>query len=238
MNASHRHHDSEGSAPKFFGRRRGRALRAGQQELLDTLLPQVSVPLDGASIDPMSLFDDDVRRIWMEIGFGGGEHLADLAEANPDIGFIGCEPYINGVAKLLTAMRDRNLTNIRVLADDARLLMTKLKDGCVDRAFVLFPDPWPKKRHWDRRFIGPANLPALARIVRPGGELRAATDHPGYLAWMLMHVPRDPNFEWMADGPDDWKVRPDDWPATRYERKSLAGKPHFLRFVRRSEANA
>ena len=228
---------ADAKAPKFYGRRRGRALRQGQQALLDTMLPEIGIPIDGdpgrADLDPVSLFETPCAAVWLEVGFGGGEHLADLAEAHPDIGLIGCEPYVNGVAKLLTAVRDRNLRNVRVLADDARLLTARLRDASVDRIFVLFPDPWPKKRHWERRFIGPGNLPELARILKPGGELRAATDHPGYLTWMLMHLGRASAFEWLAEGPDDWRRRPADWPPTRYERKSLAGVPHFLRFRRR-----
>lgn len=225
--------DEPGKRPQFYGRRKGRALRAGQRKLLATLLPEISIPMEDAVIDPLTLFDPTIENVWMEVGFGGGEHLADLAEAYPNIGFIGCEPFINGVAKLLTTVKDRNLTNVRILDDDARLLMSKLEGGSISRIFVLFPDPWPKKRHWERRFIGPRNLDSISRILQSGGELRAATDHPDYLTWTLLHVPKHPDFEWLAEGPKDWKVRPSDWPATRYERKSLAGRPHFLRFVRR-----
>ncbi len=219
--------------PKFYGRKRGRALRAGQQALVDTVLPSLRVPLDGPAFDPRDLFGDAVKRVWLEVGFGGGEHLADLAQDNPDTGLIGCEPYVNGVAKLLTAVRERDLDNVRILDDDARLLLARLPDRSIDRIFVLFPDPWPKRRHWNRRFLGPENLPALARVLKPGGELRAATDHPGYLTWMLMHLCRHPGFEWLAEGPADWRQRTADWPPTRYEKKSLAGVPHFLRFLRR-----
>jgi len=225
--------DTPDQPPKFYGRKRGRALRAGQQSLVDTLLPDLRVPLEQPIADPRHLFGGKVDRVWLEVGFGGGEHLADLAEAHPRTGLIGCEPYVNGVAKLLTAVRDRGLGNVRILDDDARLLLARLPDGSIDRVFVLFPDPWPKRRHWNRRFIGPENLPALARILKPGGELRAATDHPGYLTWMLMHLGRHPDFEWLAEGPADWRQRPADWPPTRYERKSLAGVPHFMRFRRR-----
>ena len=225
--------DAPDQPPKFYGRKRGRALRAGQQALIDTLLPSLRIAPEEPVPDPRRLFSRDVERVWLEVGFGGGEHLAELAENHPGTGLIGCEPYVNGVAKLLTAVRDRGLENVRILDDDARLLLAQLPDQAIDRIFVLFPDPWPKRRHWNRRFLGPENLPALVRVLKPGGELRAATDHPGYLTWMLMHLCRHPGFEWLAEGPSDWRQRPPDWPPTRYEKKSLAGVPHFLRFRRR-----
>lgn len=222
-------------APKFHGRRKGRPLRPGRQALIETLLPRVAIPTDTADLDPIGLFDPRVEKVWLEVGFGGGEHLAALAERHPEIGFLGCEPYINGVAKLLSAIDEGGLKNVRVLADDARLLMASLRTASLDRVFVLFPDPWPKRRHWARRFVGPENLPELARILRPGGELRVATDHPGYLDWILAHLIRAPEFEWLAERPADWLDRPEDWQPTRYERKSLAGRPHYLRFQRRHE---
>lgn len=223
-------------APKFHGRRKGRPLRPGRQVLIETLLPTIAIPTDRPDMDPTALFETPVEKVWLEVGFGGGEHLAALAEKHPEIGFLGCEPYINGVAKLLSAVEEGGLKNVRILADDARLLMANLRPGSLDRVFVLFPDPWPKRRHWARRFIGPENLPALARILRPGGELRAATDHPGYLDWMLAHLIRSSDFEWQAERSADWLNRPEDWQPTRYERKSLAGRPHYLRFLRRGDS--
>lgn len=222
-------------APKFYGRRKGRPLRAGRLSLVETLLPTLTIPTDRPDLDPVTLFDAPVEKVWLEVGFGGGEHLAALAERHPEIGFLGCEPFINGVAKLLSAVDEGGLTNVRILADDARLLMAALRPGSLDRVFVLFPDPWPKRRHWARRFIGPENLPELARILRPGGELRIATDHPGYLDWILAHMTRCRDFDWLAERSSDWLNRPDDWQPTRYERKSLAGRPHYLRFLRRPD---
>ena len=223
-------------APKFHGRRKGRPLRPGRQALIETLLPAITIPTDGTDMDPLSLFDPPVEKVWLEVGFGGGEHLAAMAERHPEIGFLGCEPYINGVAKLLSAVDEGGLKNVRILADDARLLMAALKPACLDRIFVLFPDPWPKRRHWARRFVGPENLPELARILRPGGELRVATDHPGYLDWILAHLIRAEEFDWLAESAADWLDRPEDWQPTRYERKSLAGRPHYLRFLRRGDS--
>ncbi len=220
------------SDPKFFGRRKGRPLSAARQNLIETLLPRLSVPLDGPpnSLDPATLFPNHPKAIWLEVGFGGGEHLIDLARGNPDIGFIGCEPYMNGVAKALRGIEENNLTNIRLVPDDARLLFRCLMSSSLDRLYVLFPDPWPKRRHWERRFIGPANLPEFKRLLTPNAELRAATDHPSYLEWMLFHLRGDESFAWRARRADDWRVRPDDWPETRYERKSLAGKPTYMIF--------
>lgn len=222
-------------APKFHGRRKGRPLRPGRQALIETLLPEISVPTDRPDLDPLSLFAGEdglsIEKVWLEVGFGGGEHLAALAARHPDIGFLGCEPFVNGVAKLLSAVDEGGLKNVRILADDARLLMAALQPESLDRIFVLFPDPWPKRRHWARRFVGPENLPSMARILRPGGELRIATDHPGYLDWILAHTSRSPHFAWLAETSTDWLNPPDDWQPTRYERKSLAGRPHYLRFL-------
>lgn len=223
-------------APKFYGRRKGRPLRPGRQSLVETLLPDIAIPTDRPDLDPHSLFDSPVDKVWLEVGFGGGEHLAALAKRHPEIGFLGCEPFINGVAKLLSAVEEDGLRNVRILADDARLLMAALQPASLDRLFVLFPDPWPKRRHWARRFVGPDNLPEMARILRPGGELRIATDHPGYLDWILAHLIRSPDFDWLAERSSDWLIPPDDWQSTRYEMKSLAGRPHYLRFLRRADS--
>lgn len=172
----------------------------------------------------------------MEIGFGGGEHLEAQARANPDIGFIGCEPYINGVASLLSRLRDDgDPGNIRLHANDARDLMDALPDACLGRLFVLFPDPWPKTRQHKRRIIGPDTLDSFARLLAPGAELRAATDDMGYAAWILEYLRAHKDFDWIATGPEDWRACPDGWVPTRYEQKALAaGSPCvYLRFARR-----
>ncbi|RED51504.1 tRNA (guanosine(46)-N7)-methyltransferase TrmB [Aestuariispira insulae] len=221
-------------AEKFFGRRKGRTLRARQKRLMDELLPTMTVDLSGETVDAGSLFDGKAREVWLEVGFGAGEHLVWQAQNNPDVGIIGCEPYINGVARLLGKVEDEGITNARIIADDARLLMDKLPDQSLDRVFVLFPDPWPKTRHAFRRFIGPANLERLARLLRDGAILRVASDHKPYVRWTMLHAADHPDFEWLDEGPCDWHVRPDDWPATRYEQKALAGRPHYLQFRRKT----
>lgn len=190
---------------------------------------------DGGPIAPAGLFARPVDDLWVEVGFGAGEHLAAQAAAHREVGFIGAEPFVNGVARLLADVDAAKLDNLRIVTDDARLLLRRLPDASVGRLFVLFPDPWRKTRHHKRRIVGPATLPDLARIMADGAELRLATDHPGYLAWMLEHVRADGRFEWLARRPADWRARPPDWPATRYEEKAgRAGRNcAFLRFRRR-----
>lgn len=221
------------TTPRFHGRRKGRGLKASQERALRDRLPELAVDLAAAKGGPAELFGIPVSDVWLEIGFGAGEHLAALAAMHPDIGFIGCEPYVNGVAKLIRAVDEKKLENVRLLADDVRPLLTALPSASLGRIFVLFPDPWPKKRHWERRIIGPETLPDMARTMRSGGILRCATDHPGYLDWMLYHVRRSSAFEWSAERPDDWRLRPEDQPPTRYESKALAGRPSYLTFLRR-----
>jgi tRNA (guanine-N7-)-methyltransferase len=211
-------------------------LRAAQAERQTTLLPQLAISLpENGSLDPARLFATAPREVWLEIGFGGGEHLATLAERHPEIGFIGCEVFENGIAKLLGEIERRGLGNIRIHADDARALLAMLAPRSIGRVFILFPDPWPKARHHKRRLIAPATLDRLADIMADGAELRLATDDPGYLAWMLEHVTVHSAFSWTARRPADWRERPPDWPPTRYEEKARrAGRtPAFLRFERR-----
>ena len=210
----------------LYGRRRGRRLRPHRERLVTELLPRLAVDLEQAPDDPAAWFPRPVAGIWLEVGFGGGEHLLAQATRHRDIGFIGCEPYINGVARLLAAIDgapdEAPVDNIRLFPDDARLLIERLPARSVDRVFVLFPDPWPKARHHRRRFVATAQLDQLARILKPGGELRLATDHMEYLRWMLLHCGRHPAFEWLARSPADWRSRPADAPPTRYEEKALA----------------
>jgi tRNA (guanine-N7-)-methyltransferase len=220
----------------LYGRRRGRPLRAGQRGLVDDLLPRVSLALPASgTLDPAALFDPPPVDIWVEIGFGGGEHLAAQAAAHRDIGLLGCEVFENGIVKLLTEMQRLALTNIRILADDARLLLAALPAESVGRAFILFPDPWPKMRHNKRRIVSTETLDTLAGLMKDGAELRIATDHLAYLDWMLGVVTVHPDFAWLVEGPADWRIRPDDWPPTRYEAKAIAAgrKPYFLRLARR-----
>jgi tRNA (guanine-N7-)-methyltransferase len=210
-------------------------LRQGRQYLLEDLLPQRAITLpDAGTLDPKTLFSRTPSAVWLEIGFGGGEHLAAQAEYYPDFGFIGSEVFENGVARLLGHINERNLGNIRVFPDDVRLLLDCLAPASIGGIFILFPDPWPKLRHHKRRLVAPATLDRLAVLMQAGAELRLATDDRNYLAWMLEHVTAHAAFTWLARSAADWRERPEDWPATRYEEKARAAgrKPAFLRFVR------
>ena len=221
---------------QLHGRRRGRKLRAGQKTLLDTLLPILETsPAQIADIGPNALFTPPCKTLWLEIGFGGGEHLAYQAENNPDVGLIGCEVFEGGIVTLLARIQARELSNIRVVTDDARLVLDALPDACLSRAFILFPDPWPKARHHKRRFISAETMASFARVLDDGAELRMATDDVDYLRVMLAAGCAYTEFEWLARRPADWRERPTDWPQTRYEAKALdAGrKPAFLRLARR-----
>ena len=186
-------------------------------------------------LNPRVIFPRPPEAVWLEIGFGAGEHLARQAEHNPLVGFIGCEVFENGIARLLAAVEERGLANIRIVADDARQLLDALPPRSIDRVFILFPDPWPKRRHHKRRLVAPATLDRLALVMTDGAELRIATDDRGYLCSMLEHLTRHPAFLWLARRPADWRERPPDWPPTRYEEKARAAqrRPAFLRFARR-----
>jgi tRNA (guanine-N7-)-methyltransferase len=224
----------------FHGRRKGRTLRAGRQRLLEELLPRIRVDLTEGRIGPAALFEPPVRDVWLEVGFGGGEHLAEQARMHLDVGMIGCEPFVNGVARLLSEIDRDGLKNIRIHADDARDLIDRLDDASIGRAFVLFADPWPKVRHNRRRFIGPENLDRLARVMKDGAELRLASDQMPLIRWMLFHTINHPDFEWTVRGPQDWRSRPDDWPPTRYEAKAVGGGITcvYLTFRRRRRETA
>lgn len=226
----------EGADLRFYGRRRGRRLRAGRARLLETLLPALSVaaPGEGGCLDWQALFPRPMAGYALEIGFGAGEHLAWQARAHPDIGFLGCEPFVNGITTLLAEIESHGLDNIRIFPDNARLILPALPTASVCRCFILFPDPWPKRRHRDRRLVNPAVLDQLARILNGGAELRLASDHPVLVDGMLMHGRAHPAFAWQAERAADWQQRPADWPPTRYEAKALHGPPVFLTFRRLS----
>jgi tRNA (guanine-N7-)-methyltransferase len=228
------HQNGEESRTRtLYGRRRGKKLRAGQEALLDTLLPKllVTVPPPPQKIDLAALFGGP-HEVWLEVGFGAGEHLVWQAEQHPDVGLIGCEPYLNGVARCLAHLARAGVTNVRLFTNDARLVMAALPGQSLSRAFVLFPDPWPKTRHHKRRFVQRDTLDMLACLLKPGAELRLASDDPSYLPWMVEHACTHPAFDWLAERPADWRVRPADWPPTRYEQKKIAGTPTFLRLRR------
>ena len=224
------------SDPRFHGRRRGRKLRPGRERLLETVLPtlSVSLPPGDGPVDPREWFDGDPKDVWLEIGFGAGEHLAWQAAAHTDIGMLGAEPHLNGVARLLSEISESNLSNIRLLPDDVRPMLARLAEASLARVFILFPDPWPKLRHHQRRIVNTAMLDELARVMEDGAELRLATDAQSYLVWMLRHLKADDRFEWMATRSADWTTRPEDWPDTRYEGKNRSGGPGstFLRYRR------
>jgi tRNA (guanine-N7-)-methyltransferase len=216
----------------FFGRRKGKKLRARQAALLATLLPKLALDLDTrAPVELRALFGDvdDVR---LEIGFGGGEHMVAEAERNPRTGFIGSEPFVNGMAKALALIAERGLSNIRLHHGDAAELLAWLPEDSLARVDLIYPDPWPKRRHWKRRFIQEDSIAELARLLRRSGEFRFATDIADYAAWTLRHFVRTRRFMWTAECADDWR-RP--WPGfsgTRYESKAKrAGRvPCYLIF--------
>ena len=173
----------------------------------------------------MALFAATPRAVWLEIGFGGGEHLAALAAAHPEVGLLGVEPFINGVAKLLRAIEDRGLGNVRILMDDARLLLKALPGDSIERAFVLFPDPWPKLRHHKRRIVNTETVAELARVIRPGGELRLATDDPDYARWMLAAMLAERRFAWLAERAADWREPPGRLAADPLRGQGSGGRP-------------
>ena len=224
-------------APKLYGRRKGPKPSERQQRLKRELLPAITLRLEPGA-DPKSYFPSSVKDVWLEVGFGGGEHLLWQAVHNPDIGLSGAEPYAAGIGKLLSQIDDatkegKNLPGIRIHEGDARDIIAALPPASIGRIFVLFPDPWPKTRHHKRRFVQTALLDALARILRKDGELRFATDDSGYLRWTLERVLAHKDFVWTAERVADWTTRPADWPQTRYEAKALHGPPVYLRFLRR-----
>jgi tRNA (guanine-N7-)-methyltransferase len=218
---------------RHFGRRKGPALSAHQAGLLEALLPQLRIEPQLAR-DPHSYFSAAVSDVWLEIGFGGGEHLLWQARANPGVGLIGAEPYVSGVAKLLSRLAPVPAPNLRLYTEDATDIIEALPDASLGRVFVLFPDPWPKTRHHKRRFIQMAMLDRLARVMKQGAELRFATDDNGYLVWTLELLSAHHGFQWLANTAADWRARPSDWPETRYEAKAIrvGSTCAYLRFVR------
>ncbi len=218
-------------ALRSYGRVKARPIKARQATLLETLAPKVDIP-DGP-FDPRDL-KPDAREVWLEIGFGGGEHMAGQAARDPDLLVIGVEPFLNGVASALRHVDEQALANVRVHQGDAREVVARLPDGCLDRVFILFPDPWPKARHHKRRIVQADFLAELARKLKPGGRLRFATDWADYADWTLERVLKSGLFDWPAETADDWRVPPADHLTTRYEEKRLGDcAPVFLDFVRR-----
>lgn len=236
------------TTPKFFGRRKGRVIRKAKSTLLESFLPKIKID-ENTVFDKDHLFGCPVNQVFLEIGFGDGTHLAGQALKNQHTGFIGVEVFQNGVANLLsllTGIKEGNdlpddvvlagdrVDNVRVFADDARLLFAKIPDGFFDKIFLLFPDPWPKKKHASRRFVNPENLKELARLLRSGGVLRIATDHPVYKVWTLRTMAECADFKWIAKGSDDWRNPPADWVETKYQKKAIreGRRPVFFDYMR------
>lgn len=221
----HKHEKSKRSHPKdagaFFGRRKGKALRSGQVSLFETLLPQIRVTID-AAVDPVTCFArQDFKSYHLEIGFGGGEHLLSLARAHPEIGFIGCEPFVNGMAKMLSAISNEKLDNIRVYDSDALMLLKALKPESFERVYLLYPDPWPKRRQHKRRFVSHETLDLISRALKPDGEFRFASDIDHYVGWTLSRILPRKDLIWQAERADEWRKPWAEWTRTRYEAKAI-----------------
>jgi tRNA (guanine-N7-)-methyltransferase len=217
---------------RLYGRGKGHTLRPGQKVLVTDLLPQVAVP--EGPLDAFSLFGDN-RPLEFEIGFGAGEHLAWLAAQRPGSGFIGCEPFLNGIVGALAHIRDGELSNVRLHMGDALEALKRFPDASLDRVYLLHPDPWPKARHAKRRMMNAGPLDRIAAKLKPGGEFRFGTDHPVYIRWAMMQMNKRRDFEWQINAARDFQVRPDDWPETRYERKARTVYGHevwYFRYVR------
>ena len=212
-------------------------MRQGRRAALEHLLPPLQIhPSKFAprSLDPKAIFDQPIEDVWLEVGFGAGEHLATMAKSQPSIGFIGCDPFVNGVSRLLKEIDQQGLENIRIVFEDASLLLDSLKSASIGTAILLFPDPWPKRRHNKRRFVDSENITKMARVLANEAQWRIATDHMDYCRWILDYMTNSKEFDWLARRPGDWRNRPDGWPRTRYESKATdAGRlPAYLIFQR------
>ncbi|MBW3097648.1 tRNA (guanine(46)-N(7))-methyltransferase TrmB [Pseudohoeflea coraliihabitans] len=219
----------------FFGRRKGKHLRDSQRQAMAELLPRIGLDLDTPPPrDLAGLWPVAIDTIRMEIGFGAGEHLLHRVSENPRTGFIGVEPFVNSMGKFLLALQDRNPDNVRVYTDDATRVLDWLPSASLDRIDLLYPDPWPKKRHWKRRFVNPANIERFARVLKPGGSFCFASDIDTYVNWTLQHLIADQRFDWQAQSAADWQTAWAGWPGTRYEAKAIreGRTPAYLSFVR------
>jgi len=227
----------DGEPRAFFGRRSGKTLHARQQLLFDNLLPRLAIGMpENGRLDPKDLFPSANGPLIMEIGYGGGEHLARQASENPETRFIGCEVFTGGIGKLLEKIAGSDLTNIRLYADDALKLLQTLPDAALDGVYLLYPDPWPKLKHHKRRFVSPTTLAELARVIRPGGFFRVASDIEDYANWTMAHILRQPDFDWSAGAPGSWHVPYPGWQPTRYEQKAKREgrlKSFYFDFTRR-----
>ncbi len=219
----------------LHGRRKGKPLSPRRAHLMATVFRDLVIDVDQPSpANLAALFPTRLSRVSLEIGFGGGEHLVAAAAAAPGEGFIGVEPYLNGMASAVAAIHDAALDNVRLFDGEASRLVDWLPPAALAAVDLLYPDPWPKKRHWKRRFVSPENLDRLARVLAPGGLFRFASDIPSYVEWTLAHTLRHPAFAWTAERADDWRKPFPDWPGTRYETKAIAAgrRPTYLEFRR------
>ncbi len=224
------------AAGNFFGRRHGKPLRTHQSDLFEGLLPRLKLDLETpAPADLRSLFEAPVEAARMEIGFGGGEHLFHETGRYPGVGFIGVEPFVNGMAKMLAALDREPRQNLRLYDEDATAVLDWLPDASLAGVDLFYPDPWHKRRHWKRRFVSEANLDRFARVLKPGGKFRFASDIEHYVNWTLQHCRRHDAFDWRAEGPSDWNDAYDGWPGTRYEAKAFreGRRAAYLTFIRR-----
>jgi tRNA (guanine-N7-)-methyltransferase len=219
----------------FFGRRKGKKLRARQAGLFETLLPRLALDLKAPAPSDLRNLFTGAGEIRLEIGFGGGEHFVAQAERHPHIGFVGAEPFVNGMAKALAAIEERTLRNIRLHHGDAAELLAWLPPSSLARVDLLYPDPWPKRRHWKRRFVQDKSVEAIARVLKPGGEFRFASDIADYAAWTLVRLLRSRDFAWTAERADDWRLPWPGFDSTRYEAKAKreGRAPCYLTFRRR-----
>jgi tRNA (guanine-N7-)-methyltransferase len=226
--------DDSARQGSFFGRRKGHKLRAHQADLVENLLPHLSLDITSEPAHISDLFDPKAHELRLEIGFGGGEHLVAEAQSLAATGFIGCEPYVNGMAKILAQIEAHNIGNIRLFAGDAAELLAWLPPNALSRIDLIHPDPWPKRRHWKRRFVQDTNIRAMARVLKPSGEFRFVSDIDDYCAWTLAQLSRSPDFRWMAERADDWRKPWDGYTMTRYGRKATReGRvTSYLRFQR------
>lgn len=225
-----------GEPRAFFGRRSGKTLHARQQKLVDELLPELELSLpQSGEIDLAKLFPAEAKSTILEIGYGGGEHLARQAKENPDINFIGAEVFSGGIGKLLEKIESDDLKNIRLFTEDALNLLQALPDHSLDGVYLLYPDPWPKTRHHKRRFVSPLTLGELARVIKPGGFFRFASDIEDYANWTLAHILRNDEFNWTPPAPGGWHTPYEGWQPTRYEQKARREgrlKSFYFTFVR------
>ena len=227
--------EAERPQGSFFGRRKGHKLRVHQADLIAQLLPRLSLDLESpAPADLTTLFEPAIDSVRLEIGFGGGEHLVAEAIAHPATGFIGCEPYVNGMAKILAQIEAHDIGNIRLVAGDAAELLAWVPQRSLARIDLIHPDPWPKRRHWKRRFVQDATVAAMARAIVPGGEFRFVCDIDSYVEWTLVHLLRAPQFDWLAERADDWRLPWPNYTMTRYGRKATreGRRATYLRFRR------